>query len=252
MSNYTNQSNIKSKKQHNKKNKMTLGQFHFLIENPNINDNNNDKLSEQINDCPVIVKLSETTIKPKVNFWEERKKQNKAIQASKTTALDIDITIEEINKIIDDIEQLDKIKISEEQKQIEEKEFITVTSKRQKYIDNKNRISKIRALELARQSLINDCIGLIPTSQIKTIRSNILHMVKYQKVLEMDISDDNIIVELEGKTFEFSRIKFLKDKSFRYEVREHISKILPEAWISFFEGHRENTFCLCISKHNNN
>jgi hypothetical protein len=214
--------------------------------------------------------------KPLVNYWEERKK--KTTQSLQIIEPSSNIFNEEINKINDEIIKLNDeiIKLSEkktsdeeinlinEDPELKDDDFVEVKSKNkynnkqsnnQIQVNNKQvntmNILKVKALEVTHQFMIDKCINILTKINIKSTHYNLIYMEKYRKIFEIDITDDKLVTENNGINFEFSQIKFLRDRSFRYDVRERFAKIIPVAWVSFFESFNEGKFCLSITKRNN-
>jgi len=55
------------------------------------------------------------------------------------------------------------------------------------------------------------------------------------------------MVEMGDDKFQFSRIQFIEDRTFQYKVRERFDQIIPEAWINFFPGRKEGTYCIGLA-----
>jgi hypothetical protein len=110
------------------------------------------------------------------------------------------------------------------------------------------RALKGQALEQARNQMIAECVQLIPKKDIGSIESGIKHVINYSKTLLLDITDDAIVVETGSEKFQFSRLHFLEDRTFQYKVRERFAKFFPEAWVNFFHGRKEGTFCIGLTR----
>jgi hypothetical protein len=95
--------------------------------------------------------------------------------------------------------------------------------------------------------MIGECAQLIPKADIDALRTDIQYVVNFRKTLIMNLPDDAMVVEHNGEKFQFSRIQFLEDRTFQYKVRERFAQFLPEAWVKFFHGRKEGTFCLGLA-----
>jgi hypothetical protein len=113
------------------------------------------------------------------------------------------------------------------------------------------RALKAQALETARSQMIDQCVQLVPKKDIDGIRTALQYVVNFRKTLLIDLSDDALMVETGSEKFQFSRIHFIEDRTFQYKVRERFAQVLPEAWIKFFPGRKEGTYCIGLSRRNN-
>lgn len=110
------------------------------------------------------------------------------------------------------------------------------------------RTRRFNALEKARDQMIEECLYTLPENQVESVNSHLQYVIGYRRTLVLDISDDAIATTVDGETFQFSRIRFLEDRTFQFKVREAFAEYLPEAWISFFSGRKPGTFCLALAR----
>lgn len=109
---------------------------------------------------------------------------------------------------------------------------------------------KTQALEFVRDKLLSDCFGIVREDEFDSLNALFTYQMKYSKTFVLDISDDTLVVELSGEKFEFSRGRFLRDKTFQFKLREKFAERLPEVWLLFFEGREPGTFCIRFVKKN--
>jgi hypothetical protein len=112
--------------------------------------------------------------------------------------------------------------------------------------------NKSLAFDKAQNIAIKRCLDRCNLKIRDDVNNSISHEINYKRTLVMDITDDNIIVEVgETNKYEFSFKRFLENRYFQNKLREEYSKILPEAWIRLFPGRDEGTFCIGIQKQKN-
>ena len=107
------------------------------------------------------------------------------------------------------------------------------------------------AFDKAQAIAIKKCIDRCNLKMRDDINNSISHELNYKRTLVMDITDDNIMVEVENNTYEYSFKRFLENRHFQDNLREEYIKILPQAWVNLFRGRDEGTFCIGIQKHKN-
>lgn len=111
--------------------------------------------------------------------------------------------------------------------------------------------NKAVAFDKAQNIAIRKCIDRCNLKMRDDINNSILHEINYKRTLVMDITDDNIMVEVENNKYEYSFRRFLENRHFQDNLREEYSKILPQAWVNLFRGRDEGTFCIGIQKRKN-
>jgi hypothetical protein len=107
---------------------------------------------------------------------------------------------------------------------------------------------KNAALLVAQDQLIAACLGQMPPKTIERIDTDLSYIKDYRRTQVMKFDDDSVIAEVEGEKFEFSRSHFFENRVFQNKMREKFETLLPMAWIRFFPGRDENTYCVGISK----
>ena len=119
----------------------------------------------------------------------------------------------------------------------------TQTPEEKLYYENKS-----IAFDKAQAIAIKKCVDRCNLKMRDDINNSISHELNYKRTLVMDITDDNIMVEVENNTYEYSFRRFLENRHFQNNLREEYSKILPQAWVNLFRGRDEGTFCIGIQK----
>lgn len=267
--------------------KMTLGEFNAQLETPVEPKPVEVQVETQpiAEPKPVETQPEQTqpvetqpveTPTPVVNVWEERRK--KAADEALKAADEALKAAKAAKKEADALASMVKTRV--ETKPKSDDEFVTVGSNGKPVRKNKPRPAgnqnnkpsrqdgqkprtaryepteeqkaaralKGQALEQARNQMIEECVQLIPKKDINSINTGIQYVVNFYKTLVLDISDDALVVDTEGEKFQFSRIRFLEDRTFQYKARERFAQFLPEAWVKFFHGRNEGTFCIGLAR----
>jgi hypothetical protein len=110
------------------------------------------------------------------------------------------------------------------------------------------REEKTKAFNLAQDTAIKMCVDCCNSKVREEVNSSISYEMNYRRILVMDITEDDIVVDVEGNKHVYSLRRFLENRYFQNNVREEYVKLLPEAWIRFFVGRDEGTFCIGIQK----
>lgn len=111
-----------------------------------------------------------------------------------------------------------------------------------------SRQRKNTALLVAQDQLIVACLAQIPSKTLERIDTDLNYVKEYRRTQVLKFEDDSVVVEVEGETFEFSRTHFFDNRIFQNKIREKFGTLLPTAWLRFFPGRDENTYCIGISK----
>jgi len=111
-----------------------------------------------------------------------------------------------------------------------------------------SRQRKNTALLVAQEQLIVACLAQIPSKTLERIDTDLNYIKEYRRTQVLKFDDDSVVVEVEGETFEFSRTHFFDNRIFQNKMREKFGTLLPTAWLRFFPGRDENTYCIGISK----
>ncbi len=114
------------------------------------------------------------------------------------------------------------------------------------------RIAKNKALEQAQEIVVKECTALLTPAVQQEINGSIKYILNYSRALQLRLEDkpDDIVTEVDGQKYAFSRIRFLQNRYFINRVREAYEKLLPDAWLSVFQSKRdENTYIFMIKKY---
>ena len=113
---------------------------------------------------------------------------------------------------------------------------------------------KNKAFEIAQNQVISECTGTLSSKLREEINTGLQYTINYRRTLVVRYDNDSVVAEVEGEKdvegekFEYSRIRFLENKHFQNNVREKFEKLVPLAWVRFFPGRDENTFCIGLQK----
>jgi hypothetical protein len=86
--------------------------------------------------------------------------------------------------------------------------------------------NKTKALDIAKQNLINEIIEQISLQDINKINTNLTYLLNYQKTINIDISNDNMEVQYNGETYNFSKNKFITNSYFKGELQDKLLNII--------------------------
>ncbi len=107
---------------------------------------------------------------------------------------------------------------------------------------------KMAAQEKAESIVLADCVRAIPKGDLENINSGVQYILNYSKTVVLDVSNDDVIVKLDGETYQFSRLRFLENRFFQNKVRDSFSSLIPSVWIRFFPGRYEGTYCMGLQR----
>jgi hypothetical protein len=127
-----------------------------------------------------------------------------------------------------------------------QREMKELTPEEKQLIDEKNKV-----LFLAQDIALKKCVDICNPKIREEINGSISYEMNYRRTLVMDISEDEIVVEVDDKKRVYSLIHFLRNKTFENKLRDEYIKILPDAWIRLSEGRDEGTYCIKIQKRKN-
>jgi acetolactate synthase small subunit len=200
----------------------------------------------------------ETT--PVVNIWKLRAEAT-AVEEALKKAEEATRRAEQANKIAQQAIQATKklSKLSEKKPaQTEDEDFIPVTTKsypkkefkprRNAEEEETSRLRYAKAFNMAQEQLVNKCVSACSSKARDDINSSITYVVNYRRTFVVDISEDDIVVEVDGETYAFSSVRFMGNFKFQNIVRQRYEKILPDAWINFFPGRDEGTYCIGVQR----
>ncbi len=112
------------------------------------------------------------------------------------------------------------------------------------------RARKAAALEIAQKAMIQECVNAFPSNSREDVNSQLRFVINYRKTLVIDVSQD-IPVQHEGETFQFSRERFMENRYFQNLVRDAFVSLVPDGWLRFFQGRNEGTYCIGIQLRRN-
>ncbi len=107
---------------------------------------------------------------------------------------------------------------------------------------------KNKALIKAQDQLIAECVGQVSHKTRDDINNSLPFIINYRRTVVVKFDDDAIVADVDGEKFEFSRTRFFENRIFQDKVREEFDSLIPMAWIRFFPGRDENTYCMGIMK----
>lgn len=107
---------------------------------------------------------------------------------------------------------------------------------------------KNKALIKAQDQLIAECVGQLSHKTRDDINNSLPFIINYRRTVVVKFDDDAIVADVDGEKFEFSRTRFFENRIFQDKVREEFDSLIPMAWIRFFPGRDENTYCMGIMK----
>ena len=109
---------------------------------------------------------------------------------------------------------------------------------------------KRNALNKAQEQLIIECddkFSLTP-KDYNQLNINLMHIINYRRTFVSRFESDSLVISFEDETYEFSRRQFFENRYFQNKLRNKYNALISTAWISFFHGRDENTYCMSIMK----
>jgi hypothetical protein len=106
------------------------------------------------------------------------------------------------------------------------------------------------AFDTAQNTVIAECINVFKGKPTDDINTGLQHIKDYRRTLIVRYDSDDVCVEVEDEKFVFSRTQFLMNRFFQNKVRDLTNELVPDAWIRFFPGRDEGTFCMGVQKRN--
>jgi hypothetical protein len=229
--------------------------------------------------------LAETVSKPMVNIWELRKQARAAEEALKKAN---EATVQVVNDSKPEIKTSSKPKVNSSESakapnadddkagwtKVDSKKSTTKPAYKPKqssentkpaYKSDKfnkpaykpkqpseeelaRRELKNKALIVAQDKLINECVGQLHPKARDDINNSLPYVINYRRTVVLKFDNDAVVADVNEEKFEFSRTKFFENRIFQDKVRERFDSIIPEAWIRFFPGRDENTYCMGIMR----
>jgi len=107
---------------------------------------------------------------------------------------------------------------------------------------------KNKALIQAQNQLIAECVGQLHPKARDDINNSMPYIINYRRTLVVKFDSDSVVSEVDGEKFEFSRTRFFENRIFQDKVREKYETLIPMAWIRFFPGRDENSYCMGVMK----
>lgn len=114
--------------------------------------------------------------------------------------------------------------------------------------EKKLRDEKTMAFNLAQDTAIKKCVDRCNPKVRDDINGCLSYEVNYRRTLVMDITDDDIVVEVNGNKHVYSLKRFLENRYFQNKLRDEYTSVLPDACIRLFPGRDEGTFCIGIQR----
>ena len=111
-----------------------------------------------------------------------------------------------------------------------------------------SRERKNKALIQAQDQLIAECVAQLHPKARDDINNSMPYIINYRRTLVVKFDSDSVVSEVDGEKFEFSRTRFFENRIFQDKVREKYETLIPMAWIRFFPGRDENTYCMGVMK----
>ncbi len=107
---------------------------------------------------------------------------------------------------------------------------------------------KNKALMKAQDQLVAECVAQLHPKVRDDINNSMPFIINYRRTLVVKFDTDSVVAEVDGEKFEFSRTRFFENRIFHDKVREKYETLIPSAWLRFFPGRDENTYCMGVMK----
>ena len=107
---------------------------------------------------------------------------------------------------------------------------------------------KNAAFEIAQDIVVAECVGSLSPKRREDTNSGLQYTINYRCTLVVRYDDDSVVADVDGEKFEYSRIRFLENRFFQNKVREQFNTLVPLAWVRFFPGRDENSFCIGLQR----
>ena len=114
------------------------------------------------------------------------------------------------------------------------------------------RVRKAKAFDLAQESVSTECMNLFNRKVVDETNNGLQYIINYRRTLILKYDTDAICVEVEGETFEYSRTRFLENRHFQNNIRAKCEQKISDAWLRFFPGRDEGSYCIGIQKRREN
>ena len=220
-----------------------------------INSNNNEPILEQQEQV--------TTLPPvqKQNVWEKRAEESKPKQSnpvketSQQSEPKIHKSYQGSNRKYDNSEQGSHKKSYNSEQRPPRKSYTSEREDGKPFVrkefspeEKKLREEKTMAFNLAQDAAIKKCVDRCNPKVRDDINGCLSYEVNYKRTLVMDITDDDIVVEVNNNKHVYSLKRFLENRYFQNKLRDEYTSVLPDAWIRLFPGRDEGTFCIGIQR----
>jgi len=97
-----------------------------------------------------------------------------------------------------------------------------------------------KAFAQAQDNLIEEC--QIPPEDVDDIATNMQYLVGWRGYkLDIDVSDDTIEIVENGKTFKFSKSRFLLNRVFVKQLADAYQNTIGDAFITIKQNYKDNT-----------
>lgn len=107
---------------------------------------------------------------------------------------------------------------------------------------------KNKALIQAQDQLIAECVAQLHPKARDDINNSMPYIINYRRTLVVKFDSDSVVADVDGEKFEFSRTRFFENRIFQDKVREKYETLIPMAWIRFFPGRDENSYCMGVMR----
>jgi len=201
-----------------------------------INSNNND--NEPSTEPPV------PTLPPVENVWKKRAEESKP----KSQAVQQSTPVKEKSSQPDHKSHKGSQGSNRKKYNSEREDGKPFVRKELSPEEKKLRDEKTMAFNLAQDTAIKKCVDRCNPKVRDDINGCLSYEVNYRRTLVMDITDDDIVVEVNGNKHLYSLKRFLENRYFQNKLRDEYTTVLPDAWIRLFPGRDEGTFCIGIQR----
>lgn len=117
---------------------------------------------------------------------------------------------------------------------------------------NKTSEQYLNAFNSAQDQMIQEILNLIHPSDIDAINTEAEYQKNFKRVYEMDLTNDELVNQVDGQKYSWSRSHFFQNTRFQNAARNKIEKVLPLVWVLFFKGHSEGTQVIQLVRRKDN
>ena len=109
-------------------------------------------------------------------------------------------------------------------------------------------VEKTEAFTKAQNIAIKKCLDICNKKIQDDINDTFDYEINPKRTLILNVSEDDIIIEVNTNKYTYSFKRFLGNYHFQNKLREEYNNILPCVWIKLFPGYTEDTYCISIQK----